>query len=1048
MYLKLVPACFIFSPHSKQPYRSSWSDGNHHQQKQSFTPVTNNNHNNDELLHKPTTRADTPNKTYSQKLPQSPSIISIPSTTLDQSHAHSPSLASQLPKHHPVQTQRPITVPIAATHAAPNAPQTTLHNTNKYYDQYNSNNRKYDYQNDYRKRQENDQTDNDNDADVDVRGVLQQQQQPIQKRIEVGRQQQLVDATQTADAEAQRQKILNFIVSDVQPQSFQPRPEQPAPADYQSRTRVPVSDGGPVPALEDENGTVVYVIRGPTTTTTTTQAIASRPHASTMANRYEVIEQEDMSSSTLNRSRSVSPTSGPPSAIEIVTLRPTDRSASRRPTTQMIEPTTYAPDTAWKMQYLGRRRPTPLPAPILHPDQFNRMADRPKYNYNRDEDNAKSDSFYSYKKEQQPYNDVPLTPTESQISSKFAFDPRQSNNAVDAVKKPPQLKVFVQPLSPVATNSPRSNRTATFDVTTTPRSFVSPYTSLRSLLAEENVRVTSLRPIIRPIQTGINRNLYPQDKWQPTTPYSNGGTNASPTVIPKLFPSYISSTSKTDHRLPYDAPITTTTIVNPTTFDYVETTTMEPIITTGHAPFNRTYAQRPYPPVNNRPTIQISSFRFGELDLTTTDQPQVQTSPSPVKNLTQFYVPPSAVSTAIGELAVQQPEVRRKMLRPRNKKKLSRTPMRPTPIASVDAERVRETIGDGEFAQILGTVLENTKFNLQKLPIDDADEANDRLHADDYYKIPYTDELDDANDDARTVSITERPSKYFSNYKQLSSERTLGNAFGSYEPSTTTTVTTTTTTQRRLPSVTTNLAPAEATDYYHTSTQKPSQNERKKFRATIEMPEFNVPTESEIKQFLRELERKAERDDGLGDEELFLDVTTNIPIIVDSDEAIDIGDRPTIADDDAEPEDGINDDENLIGNVIPTVITTTATLNSDPIDGDSNSNTTTTTSTSQPTVPTNNNHPSSTQQSMNTIPPRATRINAAIKTTIAAATARRSKPTSTATAAGATQQQAKQPTPTQPLKCAENTANAKCNEIPLRYRHTNTHKNQKKVKRH
>lgn len=192
------------------------------------------------------------------------------------------------------------------------------------------------------------------------------------------------------------------------------------------------------------------------------------------------------------------------------------------------------------------------------------------------------------------------------------------------------------------------------------------------------------------------------------------------------------------------------------------------------------------------------------------------------------------------------------------------------------------------------------------------------------------------------------------------------------------------------------------------STENEQQKQqREKFRATVEMPEFNVPTESEIKARLKQLEREAERD--VENEEHY-ETTTNVAraFYTENDITNDtIQHRNHI-----DYEVSTNDYRNL------TYVPLTMFDSSIPTTTNNNLNSMTSTQT-QLTSTTQRSY--STTNSINSIPSRASRVNPAIKTTIAANPTRRMH-ANTSSALRFNHHT------TPIMKCID----SKCNEIPSR----------------
>lgn len=191
-------------------------------------------------------------------------------------------------------------------------------------------------------------------------------------------------------------------------------------------------------------------------------------------------------------------------------------------------------------------------------------------------------------------------------------------------------------------------------------------------------------------------------------------------------------------------------------------------------------------------------------------------------------------------------------------------------------------------------------------------------------------------------------------------------------------------------------------------------DQREKFRATVEMPEFNVPTESEIKARLKQLESEAEKD---VESEYKYETTTNKAhrkISTDLDLTNETQERNQI---DYEPPSS-TDFRNLT--YVPLTlfdddVLTTSTLRTE----DKMPNIMTSTQTRLTSSTTQKSYSSTNS----IVPPRASRVNPAIKSTISGTPTRRMN--SHTTPGLRYQQQTANPI----MKCID----AKCNEIPSRY---------------
>lgn len=160
---------------------------------------------------------------------------------------------------------------------------------------------------------------------------------------------------------------------------------------------------------------------------------------------------------------------------------------------------------------------------------------------------------------------------------------------------------------------------------------------------------------------------------------------------------------------------------------------------------------------------------------------------------------------------------------------------------------------------------------------------------------------------------------------------------------------------------------------------------REKFRATVEMPEFNVPTEKEIISYQETVQPDSEVEDEVIEQPNVLEV---------EEEYEEITTVPTTT----------------------TTTTTTSTTTTVPPPPTTTTESTTLPPTTKPTTTTQRQiFTTSTANPKMLLPPRISRVNNAIKTTIAAAVPRRIV------------------TPAS-LNCTDNTPNTKCNEIPTRYK--------------
>lgn len=200
-------------------------------------------------------------------------------------------------------------------------------------------------------------------------------------------------------------------------------------------------------------------------------------------------------------------------------------------------------------------------------------------------------------------------------------------------------------------------------------------------------------------------------------------------------------------------------------------------------------------------------------------------------------------------------------------------------------------------------------------------------------------------------------------------------------------------------------------------------DQREKFRATVEMPEFNVPTESEIKARIKQLEYDAEKD---VESEYRYETTTNIArkMSTDIDLTNETQERNQI---------DYESPTTTIRNLTYVPLTMYDPMTSTTIRTNDNANVMTSTQTRLTSSTTQKS--SSSTNSVNSIPPRASRVNPAIKTSIAGTPTRRMNAHTTP---GLRIHQ--QTTPI--IKCID----AKCNEIPSRYKFTLRNETKTKTK--
>lgn len=561
--------------------------------------------------------------------------------------------------------------------------------------------------------------------------------------------------------------------------------------------------------------------------------------------------------------------------------------------------------------------------------------------------------------------------------------PLPALNSYNQTNQPKQLLkdeiTFSTPVSPVIskisfnsnTNSP-PNYYSTFnrsvEVTTPSTLNVSPFSSLKTLLNDE----------VNPTSYGTNHIA--------TTSKPKEFSSSTPSTTVQPFRSYYFTTQPPKKQ--FDSYAASPSTLRPTSSYSTSSTT--PISITTSSP----YEWKPLPSAGSKFNSHDDRFSHFESTANSIDHDHIDiTTPQPpkIQFISSTYFPSSSTPSSTQYPPLQSTTERehlRKVVRMRSKKKL--TPSSSLDVDLNDDKRVVAVIGDNHFVRLLESVLSTQ----QKQPNQAYDQPSHSTStfstlSDGSYRPENTPTVQiSPNANTQHAEIVQGSTKYYSNYRHLKDEQTLGDLIREHV----------------------------SDDYFDGKTELPSKKQpssttsysnrpREKFRATVEMPEFNIPTESEIRARLKQLETNAEKD--VEDEERY-ETTTSKGIS-----------RSFVTDSTTENEHLVETTQRrMLMNVTDQTTLMPTYLTEQQQQQSTESRMMTMTS-------------STTQRNINpyqTLPPRASRVNAAIKTTIAAA----SMPSSTRrmnTVAPAIRY------PTQPvLKCTDNTPNAKCNEIPSRYR--------------
>lgn len=513
---------------------------------------------------------------------------------------------------------------------------------------------------------------------------------------------------------------------------------------------------------------------------------------------------------------------------------------------------------------------------------------------------------------------------------------------------------YNRPLSPGAGTRQQSFReilNKTYETSTPTKFHVSPYTSLKSLLSEESTKL-SFRPTAGPpnntmppssskpfrsyyIITAPPKKNTPDPTTRPPTNYFSNNEHTTTTPI-----SITSSASTPAASSNYDW--------TPISYSY-----------NAKAPSGDSSRLAPFKPTEN-------SIYVDDVDMTTSfpirNHFPSTYYPRPTGYTPMAYTPtttPPSITTARIMLApsgsTSERDHYRKVVRMRSKKKVN-----PSTGQTINEEP--EIINGNHYGKFTGSVAnDNEDKNVYRQP----------------HRFPLIDVSPNAESSTKHDDLLSNlPTKFYSNYRHVKEEKTLADYIRDNESE---------------PQV------IDESGHRGVLGGHGQSGKHEKFRATVEMPELNIPTESEIKAKLKQLEDTAEKD--IETEEHYETTTTlSRQHIIDDSGSDSAKDRPN---------DNYDNRRMTITAIEQGLAPQTTTR--------MNSNLTQTTTTQR------------TINSIHTSPPRASRVNAAIKTTIAAASLPPTRRSNTATTAPIR-------FATLPLlKCTDSTPNAKCNEIPSRY---------------
>lgn len=721
------------------------------------------------------------------------------------------------------------------------------------------------------------------------------------------------------DFEAQRQKILSFIISENQPSSFKaPSTTTPKSLVLATNNREINSNNANYirafvntqesttlshPNTTSTNSPRAQINQSPTKTTlllSRDQLTPSKPIRLTLSANLGASNIENF-----NPGKQKQFSQGNVEEIPLIKTRQQEarQSLHLRP----IEPTTYSPQKPFRVtteSTTTTTTTTELPTSILLEDEMSEM-----------------DPFVVHSRRRPYVNDFL---TNANIPTRF---PPRSTTTTEI---------------PVDVNEFTTQATST---TTAFRSIIQTFTS-RGLVFKENLNRTfepqNLKPIVSPyisLETQRLTNAIRTTSPQSLDFSSSKLTSTIAPVTPSTYRSYFlitapvtgSSASKES------SPIVKGAGPVPSTFLFPETSSARNASTTASPP----PSIRPSPFVVNTESNLISSTensrgRYRPF-VTFTSQNSIDEEPTTYAPRVRFNTRTQTMDDSISPSSppTDQPAARRKIVR---LKSALVPPNKPADdfFSSTDHNRIDATTASTPLREVLARFVASPSRETNKyVPKEVAGKlshSSDIPNRNSFSQLP-------KEETSPTVDINDKPFFYI-----------------------------------RFKNSSTNLEPLE------TST--------KKFRATVEMPEMNVPTEKELIAFVQQVH-----------EEINDDEANNHSLDV-------VGGEHEV------------DDYALVDGSV--VASTTAAPKFAKTQFNTTYSTAYATSTSSPLTTTSlrtTEHEPTTTTTANPkslIPPRTSRVNSAIKTSIVAGLPRRNSASS--------------------IKCNDISANAKCNEIPSRYR--------------
>lgn len=757
--------------------------------------------------------------------------------------------------------------------------------------------------------------------------------------------------TTTPNVEVQRQKILSFIVSENQPSSF----KAPSSSITQKPRASLILSATNKEINSHHNFYQAFVNTQESTTQLYPNTTSTNPPRALNPTKTTVLLSEPKKSIRLTLSSSLEPS-------------PASRSVAQSSRSQITQ------GSVVEIPLIKSRQPETLQLRPIEPTTY-----------------SPSKSFRT---------SIETTSTSTHMPSSFQFEDDVSENEPFVVhsRRRPYVNDFLTNANNIPTRFPPRSTTSTttegtIDVsefttqapssTTTFRSIIQSFTS-RNLVFKESLNRTfepqNLKPIVSPYisletqrLTNAIRTTSPRP-YEPMTsttqkPVTSTASSSSLPLVPSTYRSYFLIT----------APVKEKSSI-PSTFLFPETSTIKSssLLTTSTAapPTNR---PSPFSLNTEASTTENSRGRYRPF-VTFTSQNSIGDEPTTYAPRLRFNTRTQTMvdSVSSSTTPIDQPVVRRKIVRLKSALQPPQKPVDDLSTPSTTFNRFAEvsTLPTPLRAVAEKFIASPSRDSSQFKPIES--KSNDFVN-----KLSYS------SDSPITVA---RP--VTNSFNQLTKNKDLRN--------------------NNFPIIDVINKPFYYIRFKNASgvSFEPLETSTKRFRATVEMPEMNVPTEKELNAYVD----TAEHEEVYDEEENDRDHQNPLDIVENDDEyennrgEHEVDDYAYVDSSSSTVSPSTYDRipfnstySTLYATSPPT--TTSTTLTSTSLRTTERTPTTTTTTTSTTTSTTTANPKS-------LIPPRTSRVNNAIKTSIVAGLPRGKSAS---------------------IKCNDISANAKCNEIPSRY---------------